>query len=128
MTGVQTCALPILAARHGIQVINHYMQPEDFPHNLNLWAHPSDDELMAAVHELENPANLPALVHCSHGKDRTGLVAAVYSVRNKRYCRCTAVRQMVYFGTNGLLQGLVPMVENVPEAALCVGAFDGEAR
>lgn len=101
-----------LAEKHNINLISIYMQPEDFPHNLSLWAHPDEEALMQAVEALENRNNLPALVHCSHGKDRAGLVVAVYSVRNKNYCKDAALNEMKYYGTNSLLFGLKPMLDS----------------
>lgn len=101
-----------LAKKHNINVIPIYMPPEDFPHNWNPWAHPDEKALMQAVEALENKNNLPALVHCSHGKDRTGLVVAVYSVRNKKYCKDAALNEMKYYGTNPFLFGLKPMLDS----------------
>jgi hypothetical protein len=101
-----------LAKKYNINVQSIYMQPEDFPHNLNLWAHPEQQVLMRAVEVLENKDNLPALVHCSHGKDRTGLVAAVYSIRNKKLCKDTALKEMEFYGTSSMLFGLKPMLDS----------------
>lgn len=101
-----------LAKKYNINVKRIYMQPEDFPHNWNPWAHPEQEVLMQAVAVLENKENLPALVHCSHGKDRTGLVAAVYSVRNQKYCKEAALEEMKLYGTNPWLFGLKPMLSS----------------
>jgi protein tyrosine/serine phosphatase len=101
-----------LAEKYNINLIRVYMAPEDFPHNWNLWAHPYENALMQAVEALENKKNLPALVHCSHGKDRTGLVVAVYSVRNKNYCKDAALDEMEHYGTSPFLFGLKPMLDN----------------
>lgn len=101
-----------LAKKHNINVIPIYMPPEDFPKNINLWASPDEKVLMQAIEALENKNNWPVLVHCSHGKDRTGLVIAVYSVRNKNLCKDAAYKQMKYYGTNPLLFGLKPMLDS----------------
>lgn len=110
-----------LAEKHNINLIRIYMAPEDFPHNWNPWAHPDEKTLMRAVEALENRNNLPALVHCSHGKDRTGLVVAVYSVRNKKYCKDTALNEMEHYGTSPFLFGLKPMLDspNIKPSADC---------
>ncbi|MGP1685073.1 MAG: tyrosine-protein phosphatase, partial [Giesbergeria sp.] len=79
-----------MARERNIKVIPIYMQPEDFPHNLNPWASPDLKDLMQAIEVLENRGNGKVLVHCSHGKDRTGLVVAVYSVRNRNLCKDAA--------------------------------------
>jgi hypothetical protein len=104
-----------LANRYGIKnLISVYMQPEDFTHNINLWAAPDLATLMRAVTALENPENLPALVHCSHGKDRTGLVIAAFNIRNNNYSPQQAIEQMKYYGTSPFLFGLKPMVNKIP--------------
>ena len=111
-----------MARRYNIRLISHYMQPEDLPHNLWPWAHPDERLLLQTVSELENPENLPALVHCSHGRDRTGLVVATFSVRNKRYCKSAAIEEMNYYGANPLLLGLRPMLDSasIVEAENCI--------
>lgn len=106
-----------LAKQHGIKVLQIYMQPENMPHNFNLWAHPDLPTLMRAVAALENPDNLPALVHCSHGKDRTGLVVAAFSMRNKNYSLQDAIKEMEYYGNSPILFGLKPMLKKIPPAA-----------
>lgn len=101
-----------LAKKHGIDVIPIYMQPEDFPHNWNPWAHPEEKDLTRAIEALENKSNWPVLVHCSHGKDRTGLVVAVYSMRNKNFCKDAAYAQMKHYGSNSYLFGIKPMLDS----------------
>ena len=110
-----------LAKKHNINLIPIYMPPEDFPHNFNLWASPDEKVLMQTVEALENKNNWPVLVHCSHGKDRTRLVVAVYSVRNKNFCKDAAYKQMKYYGTNPFLFGLKPMLDspNIKENPDC---------
>lgn len=100
------------AQKHHINVVPIYMQPEDFPYNLNPWASPDEENLMKAVKALEDRNNWPVLVHCSHGKDRTGLVVAVYSVRNKNFCKDAAYAQMKYYGASSVLSGIKSILYN----------------
>ncbi len=101
-----------MAKERNIKVIPLYMQPEDFPHNLNPWASPDLKDLTQAIEVLENRGNAKVLVHCSHGKDRTGLVVAIYSVRNKNFCKDAAYEQMKQYGANINLFGIKPMLDS----------------
>jgi protein tyrosine/serine phosphatase len=101
-----------MAKERNIKVIPIYMEPEDFPHTLNPWASPDFKDLMQAIEVLENRGNGKVLVHCSHGKDRTGLVVAVYSVRNKNCCKDAAYEQMKYYGANPYLFGIKPVLDS----------------
>lgn len=110
-----------IAKTHHIDVITYYMQPEDWPHNLNLSAHPDEEVLLQAVETLKNN-NRPVLVHCSHGKDRTGLVVAAYSVLYKNYCKNFAIKEMEHYGANPLLSELKPMLDSpkIKEGPHCI--------
>src|SRR5437764_12525469 len=55
-----------MAKERNIKVIPIYMQPEDFPHNLNPWASPDLKGLMQAVGVLDNRRDGKVLVHGSH--------------------------------------------------------------
>lgn len=108
--------------KHGITVIPILMQPEDWPHNWNLWATPTNEQIDKALGVLERTGETPLYIHCSHGKDRTGLVVAIYRVRNNNYCKDTAYKEMSFFGANPLLLGLKPLLfaDNVKENASCL--------
>ena len=95
-----------MAKAHNINVVRIYMQPEDWPHNWNPWVRPDSKKLMQAVKALESRGNNKILVHCSHGKDRTGLVVAIYSIRDKNLCKTAAYKQMQAYGANPILFGL----------------------
>jgi protein tyrosine/serine phosphatase len=114
-----------MAKERKIKVIPIYMQPEDFPHNLNPWASPDFNDLMQTIKVLENRDKGKVLVHCSHGKDRTGLVVAVYSVRNKNFCKDAAYEQMKYYGANPILFGIKPVLDspNIRENPSCTHKY-----
>lgn len=113
-----------LAAKHGIKVVPIYLQPDDWPHNWNPWASPDPQKLMQAVGVLEARGEGKILVHCAHGKDRTGLVVAVFSVRNRNLCKDAAYDEMRYYGTNPLLFGIKPVLDGpgVTESPGCTHA------
>ncbi len=101
-----------MADKHRIKLVPIYMQPEDWPHNWNPWVRPDLKDVLRAVEVLEARGNEKILVHCSKGKDRTGLVVAVFSVRNKNLCKETAYSQMRHYGTSPLLFGLKPVLDS----------------
>jgi protein tyrosine/serine phosphatase len=110
------------AKEHGINVIEIPMQPEDWPHNWNLWAAPTNEQVNKAVRALEHKENWPVYIHCSHGKDRTGLIVAIYRVRNNNYCKNTAYNEMNFYGANVFLFGPRHVLygEDIKENAGCI--------
>jgi len=42
--------------------------------------HVDDEQVIAVMRLLHDPANGPYLIHCQHGADRTGLMSAMYRV------------------------------------------------
>jgi protein tyrosine/serine phosphatase len=114
-----------MAKERNIEVIPVYMQPEDFPYNLNPWARPDLRDLRKAIEVLENRGNAKILVHCSHGKDRTGLVVAIYSVRNKNFCKDAAYEKMKHYGANLYLFGIKPVLDssNIRENTGCTHEY-----
>jgi tyrosine-protein phosphatase SIW14 len=60
------------AARNGIKFIRVPMRPLQAP---------SKNQLDRAVLEVLKKANRPIYIHCRQGKDRTGMVVAVYRIR-----------------------------------------------
>jgi protein tyrosine/serine phosphatase len=102
-----------MANARNIKVIPIYMQPEDFPHNWNPWASPDIKDLMQAIEVIENRGNGKVLVHCSHGKDRTGLVVALYRVRYKNVCKDAAYEEMKRYGANPFLFGIKPVLDSL---------------
>ena len=110
------------AKEHDIKVIEIPMPPEDWPHNWNLWATPANEQVSEAVRALEQKQNWPVYIHCSHGKDRTGLIVAIYRVRNNNYCKNTAYNEMNFYGANPFLFGLKQVLygEDIKENASCI--------
>ncbi len=110
------------ARNHGIHLIELMMQPEDWPHNWNLWVAPSPDKLKAAEQVIADKDNWPVFVHCSHGKDRTGLVVALYRVAHNNYCKDKAYKEMKLYQHNPFLFGLKNVLysDDVKEHADCI--------
>jgi hypothetical protein len=66
------------AGSHGLGYNPVLMQPEDFPYNWNPWAAPTPKQVLEALSVLEDQKNGKVFIHCSKGKDRTGLLVALY--------------------------------------------------
>ncbi|HEX5109829.1 MAG TPA: tyrosine-protein phosphatase [Vicinamibacterales bacterium] len=71
-----------------------------------LWNKPKDREVAEALGALNDPSLQPIFVHCRLGKDRTGLVIALYRVLYQQWDACTAWKEWKSFGylpwNNGL--------------------------
>ena len=59
---------------------------------------PDDDDILAFLKIVEDPANHPVFVHCMHGADRTGWVVAVYRVIEQGWSVDDAWLEMQNFG------------------------------
>ncbi len=55
-----------------------------------------------AVALMADPANQPVFVHCRHGQDRTGIVAAAYRMRVEGWSLAAAEAEMESFGFNDI--------------------------
>jgi protein tyrosine/serine phosphatase len=71
-----------------------------------LWNEPKDPEVEEALGSLNDPSLQPIYVHCRLGKDRTGLIIALYRVLYQQWTACTAWKEWRSFGylpwNNGL--------------------------
>jgi protein tyrosine/serine phosphatase len=63
-----------------------------------LWNAPKDPEVEEALGDLNNPSLQPIYVHCRLGKDRTGLIIALYRVLYQQWNACTAWREWKSYG------------------------------
>ena len=72
--------------------------------------HVDDSDVLAALRAIkEAEANGPVLMHCKHGSDRTGLMAAMYRVVVQGWSKEDALNEMTLggFGTsNGFKDGV----------------------
>ena len=56
--------------------------------------HIEEKDILAVLRILNDPANQPVLVHCTHGADRTGLMMASYRMIVQNWSKETAVAEM----------------------------------
>lgn len=65
---------------------------------LNYWFLPTEQTISGFLELLDNEANRPVFVHCLHGKDRTGLLVAMYRVARQGWSVEDAYKEMKYCG------------------------------
>jgi len=53
-----------------------------------------EEDILAVLRILNDPANQPILVHCTHGADRTGLMMASYRMIVQGWSKETAIAEM----------------------------------
>jgi len=70
--------------------------------------HPKEAEARAFLRIVSDPNNLPALVHCQHGADRTGALCAIYRICVQGWPAQQAIQEMTEggFGFHEIWQNL----------------------
>lgn len=63
---------------------------------------PTIEQIQAALDAIEAPDNQPALVHCYHGSDRTGIVIGAYHIRVDGWTADEAIADMPNYGHSWL--------------------------
>lgn len=58
----------------------------------------SKEDVAAFLKVMSNPQNLPVLVHCKYGSDRTGTMCAFYRILHEGWTREEAIAEMVEGG------------------------------
>lgn len=65
---------------------------------MNPFFPPSKNQIDKFFSIIDNSNNLPVLVHCLHGQDRTGFMTALYRIRNDRWDYEQAYAEMLSYG------------------------------
>lgn len=78
-----------------------------------------------ALSVMTDPASQPVFVHCAHGKDRTGVVAAVYRMEIDGWTAAEADAEMEAFGFHEVWFQLERFVRRYPENRKGNGAGSG---
>ncbi len=91
--------------------------------------HPERDEVVRFLRIVTDPARTPALVHCMHGSDRTGMMCALYRIAVEGWTKEDALREMAEggFGFHGIWQNLPRWVETLDLDAIRKEAGIGAA-
>ena len=104
-----------LRSRHGERqaVEAAGMRSVEIPMNVMRNVDPATVRKVLSV--MTDPANQPVFVHCQHGKDRTGLVAAVYRMEVDGWSEAEAEAEMEAFGFHEVWFQLKKFVRRYPE-------------
>ncbi len=78
-----------MARKHGFKFINVPMKATDQPDEKNV---------NKVLNALRNPNNQPVFLHCQHGKDRTGLISALYRVEFQNWYASQAREEWISMG------------------------------
>lgn len=84
------------AAQYGIKVLNFWMEPITLLQGL--FGAPDYNLAMGAATALCDEANWPALIHCLHGQDRTGLECGMLRVLHQGWSIDQARGEMLAMG------------------------------
>jgi protein tyrosine phosphatase (PTP) superfamily phosphohydrolase (DUF442 family) len=66
------------------------------------WSPPTDEQLVQFLSLLRDNPGHKIFVHCRFGDDRTGVFIAVYRVASEKWTADQAIKEMYFFGFNGL--------------------------
>ncbi|SRR6266849_2528763 len=66
------------------------------------WSPPTDEQLVQFLSLLHDNPGHKIFVHCRFGEDRTGVFIAAYRVASEKWTADQAIKEMYFFGFNGL--------------------------
>jgi len=77
--------------------------------------HPEDEDMVAFLKVMNDPARQPVFVHCKRGIDRTGTMVALYRIAIQGWTKDEALREMTQggFGYDDLFPNLVEYVRKL---------------
>jgi protein tyrosine phosphatase (PTP) superfamily phosphohydrolase (DUF442 family) len=82
---------------------------------MSFWKNVDPAVVRMALSAMTDPASQPVFVHCSRGKDRAGVVAAVYRMEVDGWSMEEAVSEMEAFGFHEFWSQLKEFVRRYPE-------------
>jgi len=92
---------------------------------MSFWMNVDPAAVRKALSVMTDPANQPVFVHCSRGKDRVGVVAAVYRMEVDGWSEAEAEAEMEAFGFHEIWSQLKEFVRRYPEGRGEVQPADG---
>jgi protein tyrosine/serine phosphatase len=73
----------------------------------HLWSHPPTEEQVRTFFRIAlDPARRPLFIHCTHGEDRTGTMAALYRIEAQGWANSAALEEMELLGFHGWFRSL----------------------
>jgi protein tyrosine/serine phosphatase len=84
-------------------------------HRVAMNAHDANDyDIVEALTIIRNRKG-PILIHCHHGADRTGLIAAMYKIVFRGKSKCDVINEMINggFGFHGIYINIIRYIERV---------------
>ena len=82
---------------------------------------PTDAQIRRFLDAVGDPANRPVFFHCAQGKDRTGVMAAVYRMEVEGWTPEEALAEMKHFGVHGLYEDLEEFVRGYRPRGFAAG-------
>ena len=73
---------------------------------MNAWSVPDDAQVNEVLKAMNDLKNFPMFIHCQHGRDRTGMVSAIYRVLNQRWTQAAAHDEMLALGFRKIFTGM----------------------
>jgi len=89
-----------------------------------LWNEPKDQEVEEALADLIDPALQPIYVFCRLGKDRTGMLIALYRVLYQQWSGCRAYQEWKSFGFKAWNDGLKDYFEKRLRRESAITGYD----
>ena len=101
----------------------------EIPLTANLWSSPPREEQVEQFLSLaRDPERRPLYFHCRKGRDRTGMMAALYRIEVDRWTNGEAIEEMRAFGYHGWFRDLIQYVRTyVPQRAQSPGPTQTKA-
>ena len=80
---------------------------------------PTEEQVRQFLAVVTDPARRPVFIHCLRGKDRTGIMSAIYRIEACGWTADDAIEEMRAFGFHGYYRGFVRFVRAyAPHASL----------
>jgi len=80
--------------------------------------HPEDEDVLAFLRIVTDPANQPVFVHCREGEDRTGMMVAVYRMVVQDWPKDKAMAEMKRMGFNEIWEPIEDYLEDFDPAKM----------